>query len=87
MCRYVKSPNPKFWNENENLFSSYIHAVFFYVFTVAVVLNKPGDTRDLFNTDKEEQTRHEVHFTKTVPLKWISLSVGKFHFSLQKIIF
>jgi len=35
-----------------------IHAVLFYVFTVAAVINKPEDTRDLFNTDKEEQTRH-----------------------------
>jgi hypothetical protein len=83
----VKSPNPKFWNETEELFSSYIHAVFFYVFTVAAVINKPGDRRDLFNADKKEQARHEVHFIKPVPLKWTSLSIGKFHFSLQKILF
>lgn len=66
------------------MFSSYIHAVFFYVLTVAAAINKPGDKRDLFNTDKEEHTRHEVHFTKPVPLKWTSLSVDKFHFSLKK---
>jgi hypothetical protein len=85
VCVCVKSPNPQFWDEVKNLFSSYTHAVFFYFFTLASVINKPGDTRDWFNTDKEEKTRHDVHLTKPVRQKWTSLSFGKFHFSLQKI--
>ena len=78
----------KFWNETENLFSSYMYSRSFILCLYSRGCNnKPEDTRDLFNTDKEEQTRHEVHLNKPVPLIWTSLSLSKFHFRLQKIFY